>query len=68
MTTHQQEARCIATGDRVRVSVSGRTGTVERAFTRHDGTPQTRVQLDGDPPDRTIVFLADLLEFIANDH
>ncbi|MDQ3541818.1 MAG: hypothetical protein M3440_14150 [Chloroflexota bacterium] len=56
----------IATGDRIQVRVGGRTGTVERAFTRHDGTPQTRVQLDGDSPDRTIVFLADLLERIPD--
>jgi len=51
---------------RVRVAVSGRTGTVERAFTRNDGHPQARVHLDGDSPERTIVFLADLLEPIAD--
>ncbi len=53
---------------RVRIAVSGRTGTVDRAFTRHDGTPQARVQMDGDPPERTIVFRADLLEPITDDH
>ncbi len=63
----QAPAAPLAIGDRIRVAVSGRTGTVERAFTRHDGTPQTRVQLDGDPPDRTIVFRADLLEPITDD-
>ncbi len=67
MSTQQQEAS-LAIGDRVRIAVSGRTGTVERAFTRHDGAPQARVHLDGDSPDRTIVFLADLLEPITDDH
>ncbi len=47
MSTQQQEARCIATGDRVRVGVSGLTGTVDRAFPRHDGTAHARVQPPG---------------------
>ncbi len=67
MTT-QAPAAPLAIGDRIRVAVSGRTGTVERAFTRHDGAPQARVQMDGDSPDRTIVFLADLLEPITDDY
>lgn len=58
----------LATDDRVRVKVSGRTGTVERAF---DGGPKwlirARVQLDGDPPERTIVFLAKDLEHINDE-
>ncbi len=64
----QAPAAPLSTGDRVRIAVSGRTGTVERAFTRHDGTPQVRVQMDGDSPERTIVFRADLLEPITDDH
>ena len=68
MTTQQQEVRRLANGDRVRVTVSGRTGTVERVFTRHDGRPQARVQMDDESQDRTIVFLADLLESITDDH
>lgn len=67
MTTQAPTAP-FAIGDRVRVAVSGRSGTVERAFPRHDGTPQARVHLDGDSPDRTIVFLAGLLEPITDDH
>ncbi len=58
----------LATDDRVRVKVSGRTGTVERAF---DGGPdwliRARVQLDGDPPERTIVFLAQELEYLNDE-
>jgi len=67
MTT-QAPAAPLTIGNRVRVAVSGRTGTVERAFTRHDGAPQARIQLDSDSPDRTIVFLSDLLEPITDDH
>jgi len=67
MTT-QAPAAPLAIGDRVRVGVSGRTGTVERTFTRHDGAPQARIQMDGDSPDRTTVFTADLLEPITDDH